>query len=238
MFQFPSITLIGLLQIICLIHAVKTGRANPWLYILLFLPGISLLLYLILEILPELSANSLWQNLTHRNPSLSELKKAAEEIPTITNLENLADALVLDRQLNQAIAVYQQALTHEPNAYPDLHRKLAGCYFKTKHFQAAKTELEILSHSDDYHPKDQILFARTLASLGESDQAARLFAAAVPKSLDLSASYYYARLLRQRGDKAQLTALLKSANTTYQELAPRYQRQEKSWWHKLNSQFK
>ena len=35
-------------------HAVKTGRTQPWLFIIILLPGIGSIVYFISEILPEL----------------------------------------------------------------------------------------------------------------------------------------------------------------------------------------
>jgi len=40
-------------QVLCIIHAYKTGRRN-WIYLLIFLPGIGVLIYLFMEILPDI----------------------------------------------------------------------------------------------------------------------------------------------------------------------------------------
>ena len=42
------------LQVLLAIHTARTGRMQPWLYIIVFLPGIGCLLYAIVELLPEL----------------------------------------------------------------------------------------------------------------------------------------------------------------------------------------
>ena len=44
--------LIPLLQILCVVHAVRTGRDRMWIYILLFLPGLGVLAYAFVEVLP------------------------------------------------------------------------------------------------------------------------------------------------------------------------------------------
>ena len=38
----------------CIIHAIRNDRVFPWIFILIFLPGIGSLLYLFLEIVPGL----------------------------------------------------------------------------------------------------------------------------------------------------------------------------------------
>src|SRR5215469_11721546 len=41
------------LQVVCIVHAAKTGRFWPWGYVVLFLPGFGALAYLLIELLPE-----------------------------------------------------------------------------------------------------------------------------------------------------------------------------------------
>jgi hypothetical protein len=50
--QFGLVDL--LLQIALCIHAYRTGRTNPWLWIILLVPGLGALLYIVLELAPEI----------------------------------------------------------------------------------------------------------------------------------------------------------------------------------------
>ena len=43
-----------LLQIVCLIHAGRTGRPYYWFMIILFVPGLGILAYLAVEVIPAL----------------------------------------------------------------------------------------------------------------------------------------------------------------------------------------
>jgi hypothetical protein len=49
-----SYGLILLLQIVCLIHAGRTGRPYFWFMIILFVPGLGILAYLAVEVIPGL----------------------------------------------------------------------------------------------------------------------------------------------------------------------------------------
>ena len=49
-----SYGLILLLQIACLIHAGRTGRPYFWFMIILFVPGLGILAYLAVEVIPGL----------------------------------------------------------------------------------------------------------------------------------------------------------------------------------------
>src|SRR5260370_15480510 len=93
--------LIPVLQILCVVHAFKTGRDRMWIYILLFLPGIGLLAYGLVEILPGLVRSRTAQGLQRQairqfNPG-RELRRryaALEEADTIDNRRLLAEELV------------------------------------------------------------------------------------------------------------------------------------------------
>src|SRR6185436_4530346 len=51
--NFSLVGLLGLaLYAGCIFHAIKTGRINYWLLILIFLPGLGSIAYLLIEVLP------------------------------------------------------------------------------------------------------------------------------------------------------------------------------------------
>ena len=50
----PIIIASSVLMIVCLIHVIKTGRTNPWLMVIVFLPLIGSLIYLFMELIPDM----------------------------------------------------------------------------------------------------------------------------------------------------------------------------------------
>jgi hypothetical protein len=74
-FNFSLFGILGLvLYAGCIFHAIKTGRINYWLFILIFLPGLGSIAYLLLEVLPGL-----------RNSRAAQRRRAASaprSIPT------------------------------------------------------------------------------------------------------------------------------------------------------------
>ena len=49
----PYGLIIIVLQVVCVVHAAKTGRFWPWGYVVIFLPGFGALAYVVVELLPE-----------------------------------------------------------------------------------------------------------------------------------------------------------------------------------------
>ena len=49
----PIATLLLVLDVVLIVHAVKTGRFMPWFYVIMFLPGIGAAAYIVAELAPE-----------------------------------------------------------------------------------------------------------------------------------------------------------------------------------------
>ena len=54
-----------------IVHAAKTGRFNPWGYVMLFLPGVGALAYVLVELIPEWMGT--WQGQQARRRVVSTL---------------------------------------------------------------------------------------------------------------------------------------------------------------------
>src|ERR1043166_2137239 len=53
-FNFSLLGILGLIVYAgCIFHAIRTGRINYWLLILIFLPGLGSIAYLLLEVRPR-----------------------------------------------------------------------------------------------------------------------------------------------------------------------------------------
>src|SRR5437762_4410577 len=53
----PFVGLSLLLQILCAVHVMKTGRPYYWIFIVMFVPMVGMIAYFIVEILPELTGS-------------------------------------------------------------------------------------------------------------------------------------------------------------------------------------
>ena len=53
----PFVGLSLLLQILCAVHVMKTGRPYYWIFIVMFAPMVGMIAYFIVEILPELTGS-------------------------------------------------------------------------------------------------------------------------------------------------------------------------------------
>src|SRR5437588_6894735 len=102
--------LIRVLQILCLVHAFKTGRDRMWIYILLFLPGIGMIAYGVVELLPGLFRSRTAQGLQRQamrqfdpGRELRQRYVALEEADTVENRRLLAEELVASGRYIDAV---------------------------------------------------------------------------------------------------------------------------------------
>src|ERR1700730_18376881 len=109
-----SYGLILLLQIACLIHAGRTGRPYFWFMIILFVPGLGILAYLAVEVIPGLlrgrAAARLSQTVSAGLDSTRqyrEFAQAVETLPSVANLRALADECMRLGHYDEAIDLYK-----------------------------------------------------------------------------------------------------------------------------------
>jgi hypothetical protein len=122
-----SIYLTYFMQILLVIHVLKTGRSRYWIWLLLFLPLIGGIAYLVIEILPEFGGSIQGQRAMREvrkavNPRAELDKHAAawEQSPNADNARRYARVLMDHGQFSQANEVLDQALTGSLSTEPTL----------------------------------------------------------------------------------------------------------------------
>jgi hypothetical protein len=110
--------LILFVQIVCLIHAGRTGRPYYWFMVILFVPGLGILAYLVIEVIPGLlrgrAAALLSQTVSaglDPTRQYREFARAVETVPSVANFRALADECLRLERHDEAIDHYKRALT-------------------------------------------------------------------------------------------------------------------------------
>lgn len=169
-----------LVQILLVIHIMKTGRNNYWIYLVIFAPLIGSVAYLILELLPEFFATrtgrKLSQNLDNAINPHRDLKKAAlnlEIADTVENARRLAQQCLDSGRFADARDLFRKSLNGLYHDDPNLMLGLAQSEFGLGEFQQVKNTLDELKQKNpDYrHADAHLLYARALESLGDTAAA-------------------------------------------------------------------
>jgi hypothetical protein len=223
--------LLFLLQIAFAIHAYRTGRMNPWLWIIVFVPGLGCLLYLILELLPELAggatARRMKRNLVSTVDPGRDYRALAREVeisPTVHNRLHLAEECV---RLGRAACA-----TGLHAADPSVLGGLARTRVATGDFAGAREALTALrAENPEWRPAEvALLDARVHIGLGEIPQALAVLRALASTYPGEEARCRYADLLAQTGQP-------EAARAEYREIIRRvdlqgrvYRKSQQAWY--------
>ena len=132
----PVVIVTSLLMIVCLIHAIKTGRTQPWLMVIVFLPLIGSLIYLFMELIPDMmttrQAHSVkrgLQNVTDPNREYRARKREVEMVGSADAKRGLAEEYMRRGMYADAADLYRSALTGMHTDDPVLLYGLARAKF-------------------------------------------------------------------------------------------------------------
>lgn len=225
-------------QVFFAVHAARTGRAQYWIYIIIFFPGVGCLIYFFTEYLPDLQQSRRMRQfkteISHTlNPGkhLKRLQEQVEVTPSVKNKKLLAEAYVNLGLFDDAILLYKSC--QEGAHKNDLHllEGLSCAYFFKGDFATAEGYLDkVLAHSETIKPDPfKLLLARCREALGKDEHTEALYKQVVKTFSGEEARIRYALFLKARGRIVEADQLfdetLKNAR-----LSPKYYRKAQKPW--------
>ena len=230
--------LIPLLQIICVVHVVRTGRSFLWIYVLLFLPGLGVAAYVVVEILPGWFGTRTARNLGSSAVStldpgreLRHRRQALEEADTVDNRRLLAEALVAAGQHDEAMGLYRSILTGIHADDPGMLLGMAQAAYGLKQYDLTLDTLAKLAETNPRYQttEAQLLRAMTLEGLGRDDEATADYAQLVTHASGEEVRCRYALLLQRHGDRDAAKALFDEILARSRRSPRHYRRHEQEW---------
>ena len=130
-----------------IVHVIKTGRNQLWIWVLILVPGgVGALAYLAVEILPDLlrsrTAQRTARGLRRAMDPGAQLRRYEDEARVTGNVaarQRYAAELARHQRYDEAIAQYTQALSGLYEHDPDLMLGLAQAQFAKGDARAART---------------------------------------------------------------------------------------------------
>lgn len=240
----PIFAISTIIQVLLIIHVLRTGRDRIWIWVLLFLPLAGAAAYLVLELIPE------WRGTMTGRKTMRQVKKtlnpganarhwanAWEQSPNAENARHYAAALIENQDYDEALQILNKASSglfrHEPN----LLLLKAQAQFELDQLDEANTTLATLikENPDFKSPEGHLLFARTLEGLGENAKALEEYHAVSHYYPGAEARYRYCAALHLCGHNEQayfeVERMLKDA-----QLAPAHFRKSQRQWLKAAAQ--
>lgn len=233
----PFIILSITAQVICGIHAVKTGRER-WLFVIIFFSLVGCLIYFFVEILPDMrhepvarKAGSGLFKLLDPGRELRYLRDQLARADSISNRKALADGYVQAGLFKDAIDLYQTCLQGTYADDPAIMEGLSLAYFFQGDYTGAKKYLlrlkEIQGEKTPHEFK--LLLARTYEGLGEQENALNEYNNLLRLHSGEEARCRYALLLKKVGRTQEAKSLFKAIVAETRIQPKFYRRAQKKW---------
>jgi hypothetical protein len=227
-----------IVQVLLIVHVIKTGRNQIWIWVLALLSFPGAIAYIAVELLPDLfrsrTAQRTARGFKKAMDPTADLRRFENEARVTGNVaarQRYAEELSRHGRHDEAIARYKEALTGLYEHDPNLMLGLARAQFGKGDATAARTTLDdlIRLNPDFKSPEGHLLYARALESEGNIQKALEEYRVLAFSYPGAEAAVRYAQLLKSQGqaDEAGKVArdLLEQAR-----IAPaHYRRAQKSW---------
>jgi hypothetical protein len=219
-------------QVICIIHAVRTGRAS-WIWIILFFPLIGSIVYLATEVRGvgrggRKLAGQL-ADIVQPSRKLEALRAQLEHSPTVDNRLALADECARHKLYDEALELCGASGVHAND--PEVLKKRASVQFEMGKPADAKATLERLFDAQprERTPAMRLLFARIVETEGDSQATLAAYEAAIPGAIGDEVRCRYAQALERAGRRDDALAIYTRIVKGAAQSDARYRRDNREW---------
>jgi hypothetical protein len=227
-----------IIQVALIIHVVKTGRNQLWIWVLALLSLPGAIAYIAVEILPELfrsrTAQRTARGLRKAMDPGRDLRRYESEARVASNVasrQRYAEELVRHQRYDEAIGQYREALTGLYEHDPNLMRGLAQAQFGKGDASAARATLdELIQRNPDFRsPAGHLLYARALEAEGNVPKALEEYAVLAPSYPGAEAAVRYAQLLQAQGRRAEAQKVARELLEQARIAPGHYRRAQRPW---------
>jgi hypothetical protein len=234
----PVALVIVLLDITLIFHASKTGRLQPWAFIILMVPFIGALAYIVVELIPEWFSSPGAQHARERVADGLDPEKLYRELSdrlagtdTIANRAALAAECLKIARFDEAERHYDHIINLPMGGEPAYALGKAQAQLARNRPADALATLDDLQKRwpDFQSAEGHLLYARALAEVGRVDEALEEYHAVAAYFPGAEARVRYGMLLRMVGRTAE-ARLVFTELLLQMSRAPKYLRDAQAEW--------
>jgi hypothetical protein len=221
------------------VHFLRRRPDTVWLFVILFLGPLGALIYIVVEVLPDLSLLRQSFDSFGRRKRIRGLEALVLANPSPGNYEDLATLYLDEKKYARARECYDKVLTR-PGMYLDAHYRRAIALLHLGDAAGAKQDLEeVITREPKYDSHRALaLLAHACAQTGDAERADALFTRATESSTLPETYFNYASFLASQGrtDEARTWA---DRILALRLSMPHYvRRRERPWFRKAKALLK
>jgi hypothetical protein len=228
-----------ILQALAIVHFIRRRPETLWLYAIIFLGPVGALIYIVVEVIPDLGLLRQFYDAFGRRKRIAHLEALVQQNPSAGNYEELGDLFLDEGKFERARECYTKAISPR-TLHPDPIYRRGIASIQLNDFPAAVPDLEQVTARDARYDSHRAiaLLAHAYGMTGSLDRAEALFRQAVEVST-LSETYlnYASFLIAQNRPQEALPWV--QAVIAKKATMPRYlRRRERPWFSKANALLK
>ena len=229
----------AVLQVLAIVHFIRRRPDGIWLWVIIFLGPIGALVYLGMEVAPDLALLRQSFEAVGRRKRIQRLEALVLENASPGNYEELADLYLDEGKYARARECYDKAISTRVDSLDAIYRRgIAEIHLGD--FSAAVTDLEYVTSRErkyDFH-RAIALLAHAYANTSGPQEAAALFEEATGSSTASETYLNYALFLASQnraGEAREWAQRILAKRATM----PRYlQRRERPWFRRARALLK
>ena len=227
-----------LIQVLLIIHVIKTGRNQLWIWVLLFVPVAGGIAYIAVEMLPELFRSRAAQRSARTfrkamdpGADLRRYESEARVAGNVASRQRYAEELVRHARYDEAIGQYREALSGLYEHDPNLMLGLAQAQFGKGDASGARSTLdELIGRNPDFRsPTGHLLYARALEAEGNVNKALEEYRVLAPSYPGAEAAVRYAQLLQAQGRQEEARQVARELLEQARIAPGHYRRAQRPW---------
>ncbi|MFZ1098104.1 MAG: tetratricopeptide repeat protein [Steroidobacteraceae bacterium] len=226
------------IQAALIVHVIKTGRNQIWIWVLALLSYAGILAYVAVELLPELlhsrAARRTARGMRRAMDPNADLRRYEDEVRVAGNVasrQRYAEELVRHGRCAEAIAQYREALSGLYEHDPNLMLGLAQAQFAAGDAPGARATLDaLIQHNPDFRsPAGHLLYARALEGEGNIGKALEEYRVLAPSYPGAEAAVRYAQLLAAQGQRTEAQKVARELLEQARIAPGHYRRAQRDW---------
>ncbi len=233
--------IIIILQIICVIHAIKNGNQR-WIWFIVLIPLIGCVAYIFTEMFTRQGIGQVQSGVNSIfNPSgsIRKLKENLKFRDTFDNRIALADAYLAGGEVDNAISIYETSLVSAFADHEHGNLQLLSAYFEKGQFEDVKRIAQKVYNLPQFRRnRANMLYAIALANTGETGLADQEFSSMNAKFANYECRYEYGKFLFKNGRREEAANLFQEMLGEASHLTGPEKRNSKPWLSKVKEELK
>jgi hypothetical protein len=228
-----------ILYAVAIVHFIRRRPDGYWLWVILFLGPIGPLIYIVVEVIPDLGLLRDTFQAFPRRKRIRSLEAMITQNPSAGNLEELADLYLDERDYKRARELYDRAIASR-GVSDDAYYRRGITAIHLEDYKAALPDIDYTVSRDPKYDSYRAmgLLAHTYAQLGEPEKAEAFFEEATRMST-LSETYLnYAQLLASQGRTSEAREWAQRVLQKKPTMPSYLRRRERPWFRKASALLK